>query len=237
MQFGVQLYSLRELIGQKGLKEALRLVSAAGFSGVEFAGFYGYGAEQLQELLERYHLKAISAHVGAQEMEAAIPILKKLGVGCAIIPFIPFNIGTSFEEGLQACRSSEALLRENGMILGYHNHAHEFNGGTDILKRLAENIPALKLELDVFWLAVAGIRATDYIKEQRERLIYLHIKELGENAESVNPVVEEGRADIENVLKLGREMNVEWSILEVEKVGVPVEEYLARSYEFMKKYQ
>ena len=61
-----------------------------------------------------------------------IPILKKLGVGCAIIPFIPFNIGTSFEEGLQACRSSEALLRENGMILGYHNHAHEFNGGTDI---------------------------------------------------------------------------------------------------------
>lgn len=54
-------------------------------------------------------------------MEAAIPILKKLGVGCAIIPFIPFNIGTSFEEGLQACRSSEALLRENGMILGYHN--------------------------------------------------------------------------------------------------------------------
>ena len=34
MQFGVQLYSLRELIGQKGLKEALRLVSAAGFSRV-----------------------------------------------------------------------------------------------------------------------------------------------------------------------------------------------------------
>ncbi|MFQ7035673.1 MAG: sugar phosphate isomerase/epimerase family protein [Candidatus Borkfalkia sp.] len=95
----------------------------------------------------------------------------------------------------------------------------------------------MKLELDVFWLAVAGIRATDYIKEQRERLVYLHIKELGENAESVNPVVGEGRADIENVLKLGREMNVEWSILEVEKVGVPVEEYLARSYEFMKKYQ
>ena len=138
---------------------------------------------------------------------------------------------------MQACRSSEALLRENGMILGYHNHAHEFYDGTDILKRLAENIPALKLELDVFWLAVAGIRATDYIKEQRERLIYLHIKELGENAESINPVVGEGRADIENVLKLGREMNVEWSILEVEKVGVPVEEYLARSYEFMKKYQ
>ncbi|MFQ7035674.1 MAG: hypothetical protein ACLRTQ_08405 [Candidatus Borkfalkia sp.] len=86
MQFGVQLYSLRELIGQKGLKEALRLVSAAGFSGVEFAGFYGYGAEQLQELLERYHLsKPRTWSLGDGGGDP-----RRKTIGCAIVPVIPF---------------------------------------------------------------------------------------------------------------------------------------------------
>ena len=41
MKFGVQLYSLRDYIAEHGLEQALRIVAEAGFTGVEFAGFYG----------------------------------------------------------------------------------------------------------------------------------------------------------------------------------------------------
>ena len=69
MQSGVQLYSLREFIQTNGLEPALSIIAEAGFTGVEFAGFYGKTAEEIQSLLNRYHLHAISAHVGADAIE------------------------------------------------------------------------------------------------------------------------------------------------------------------------
>lgn len=56
MKFAVQLYSLREYIAENGLESALKIVSDAGFEGVEFAGFYGMKAEEIAALLEKYGL-------------------------------------------------------------------------------------------------------------------------------------------------------------------------------------
>ena len=62
MKFCVQLYSLRDIAQQKGAEGALAAVAAAGYDGVEFAGFYGMTAAALRELLDRYSLVALSAH-------------------------------------------------------------------------------------------------------------------------------------------------------------------------------
>ena len=89
----------------------------------------------------------------------------------------------------------------------------------------------------MFWLAVAGKNALKYMEEQREKLLFLHVKELGESAEGVNPVVGRGRADCGAVMELGKKLNVPWSILEAEKFGMPEAEYLKESYAFMKNYK
>ena len=52
MKFGVQLYSLRERAARDGAEELLRIVSEAGYDGVEFAGFYGKTPADMKELLE-----------------------------------------------------------------------------------------------------------------------------------------------------------------------------------------
>lgn len=236
MHIGVQLYSLREYIQENGLEEGLRMIAEAGFTGVEFAGFYGKSENEIQELLNRYHLYPISAHVGVEDMQEQIPMLKQMGIECPVIPYQPFNMGISFEEGLSACKKAQELLRGFNMNIGYHNHAHEFKDGTDMVAKLAENIPELKLELDIFWLAVAGISATDYMRAHKDRLIYLHIKELGESADSINPIVGQGRANVAEVMRLGKEFGIEWSILEVENVDIPMSDYLKQSFKFMKKF-
>ena len=41
MKLAVQLYSLRVFAEKNGAEETLKLVSEAGYDGVEFAGFYG----------------------------------------------------------------------------------------------------------------------------------------------------------------------------------------------------
>ena len=40
-----------------------------------------------------------------------------------------------------------------------------------------------------------------------------------------------------SVLQLGKNLGIDWSILEVEKIDVPWDEYLKRSYTFMKKFK
>ena len=236
MQSGVQLYSLREFIQTNGLEPALSIIAEAGFTGVEFAGFYGKTAEEIQSLLNRYHLHAISAHVGADAIETELPILQALGITCAVIPYIDFNNSVSFEDGLRQCRCAEHILKQNEMILGYHNHAHEFKNGTDIVGRLTEQMPGLKLELDAFWLTVSGISTTNYMRAHSDRLIYLHVKEYGESVDDINPVIGSGNGKLNEVLALGKELNLEWAILEAERIDLPPKEYLQRGYAFMKKY-
>ena len=127
---------------------------------------------------------------------------------------------------------------ENGIVLGYHNHAHEFIGGSDYVKGIADAVKGLKLELDVFWLAVAGINALTYMEEEKDRLLFLHIKELGaDGADGVNPVVGQGLAQCGAVMEKGKALGVPWAILEAEKIGMAEDKYLSESCKFMKKYQ
>lgn len=238
MKFAVQLYSLRDYIARHGLEDAFRIVSEAGFEGVEFAGFYEKSETEIETLLARYGLKAVSAHVGVEQLHEQLPMLLSLGISCAIVPWMPFNMDMTYAEGLEKLQSAERLVKQHGLSLGYHNHAHEFKDGTDVLSDLVRDMPSLKLEPDMFWLAVAGVDGEAFLRKNGERLVYLHIKELGEGgAEGENPVVGAGKANLSKAIEIGKEFGVGWAILEAEKVGIPMDEYLKRSCAFMKKYQ
>ena len=238
MKFAVQLYSLRHYINEHGIEDAFRIISEAGFEGVEFAGFYGKNEEEIKALLNAYNLKAVSAHVGADQIEQQISMFKALNITCPIIPMINFNKGVTYNDGRDILREAVAFLKNQNMNLGYHNHWHEFVDGQDVLSDLIRDIPSLKLEPDVFWLAVARIDSVDFINKHKENIIYLHIKELGEGGKNdANPIPGEGKANLASVLQLGKNLGIDWSILEVEKIDVPWDEYLKRSYTFMKKFK
>ncbi|MDR3145468.1 MAG: hypothetical protein LBU21_04260, partial [Treponema sp.] len=68
MDISLQLYSIREE-AEQDLAKALEMTEKAGYDGVEFAGYYGNTPEQIGELLKRYHLKAVSSHVGLDRLQ------------------------------------------------------------------------------------------------------------------------------------------------------------------------
>lgn len=235
MKFAVQMYSMRSFIDEHGVEAAFKTIAEAGFTGVEFAGFYGMQADEIRSLLEKYRLEAVSAHVGVEDIEAQLPLLKELGVRYAVVPYIDFNRSVTLPDGVNSCKKALKIFKENGIAVGYHNHAHEFANGVDAVAYLAENIPEMQFEPDVFWLAAAGIDALEFMKKYRDRLCFIHLKELGESAEGINPVLGAGRANIAEVTKLGERLGVAWSILEVENTEMPMREYLTESYQFLKK--
>lgn len=240
MKLAVQLYSIRNYIKENGLEAGLKMVSEAGFDGVEFAGFYGKTADEILELLGRYNLIPVSAHMAVEKAEENIPMLKALNIKDAIIASIAFNNGAVPEEEYSKAKKAYKLLKEHGITLGYHNHAFEFEHGGDYIKEILNEVDGLTFEPDIMWLAAAGRNPVEYIKEFKDRVRFLHIKELpkeGLSIPRINPVVGEGVASCGEVMVYGNSIGIEWSILEIEGFNIPEREYLIKSYEFMKNYK
>lgn len=127
-----------------------------------------------------------------------------LGAKRAVVPIAPFPagfrpqpgetmqaaIGRSFAAaGADHWRRTAATLNERGAALkvlgiqlGYHNHNIEFapigaTNGWNILVRETE--PALvHFEIDVGWIATAGLDPARFLRQHRGRVAELHVKDV-----------------------------------------------------------
>ena len=67
MNYGIQMYSLRDITGQD-LEGALKAVAEMGYKTVEFAGFFGHSAEDIAAMLKKYGLTCSGTHSGIGEL-------------------------------------------------------------------------------------------------------------------------------------------------------------------------
>ena len=83
---GYQVYSARE-DAAKDLLGTLKALKAMGYDGVEFAGFFGYSAQQVKDMLDANGLVAVSSHVPVQSIENAMfgTIAYHQAIGCKYI--------------------------------------------------------------------------------------------------------------------------------------------------------
>ena len=241
MKFGVQLYSLRETAEAKGAEAILKEVAEAGYDGVEFAGFYGKTPEEMKALLEKYSLQGISAHIRPEAVEESLPYIDALGIKYVFIPWAgteEFETPEKYAALVEAAKKAKKILDGRGVVFGYHNHAHEYEGGNDYLGKITSDAD-LKAEIDVFWVTVAGKDAVSELRRLEGRLSLVHIKEAASEDPrgSAQPVVGEGAVDMRGVFAEAKKQGIPWAILEVEKYPCAEEEYLKRSLENMKKLE
>ena len=239
MKLGVQLYSLREQVKQLGVEEVLKMVSKAGYSCVEFAGFYGLTPAEVKALLKKYNLEAVSAHIGLNDIIPQLDYIDELGIKCVFIPSLKAeDLTVNLAATVKKINEVKTQLDKRGVVFGYHNHAHEYADGKDLVRDLLDATQGFYSEIDTYWVKMAGLEPVDKMKQYGDRLYCLHIKELqsgSKNSADPNPVVGEGCVGFKEIFDLGNKMGIQLAILEVE--GYPCEpaEYLKRSYENMKK--
>lgn len=244
MKYGIQLYSLREVAESEGAEGVLQMVSEAGYDGLEFAGFYGKTPEEMKKLLDKYGLRGISAHIGANDVKNNLPYIDALGIKYVFVPWVDesnFTDPQKYAAFIKALKEAKCLLDERGVVFGYHNHAYELENGHDYLKQLVDEVDGFKAELDVFWAHVAGVDEVEEMKKLRGSLKMVHIKEAAESdpCEMPEPVVGEGAVNMPGVFTEMKEQALEWAILEVEHYASGEREcimdYLVRSLKNMKK--
>ena len=201
---GVQLYTIRDALGRDpraalaalaalGLREA----EMYGLNGPENAELFGLAVAELKRALDDSGLGVPISHVGGALTNVAqiAGIAQTLGIEALVVALPSEFSGTrdgrftmvGAESLAQMDRLAERLnetgraYRSHGLGFGYHNHHVEFlevEGTVPYEHLMANTDPDLvKIELDVGWLAVAGVDAIEYLHRFAGRVIACHLKD------------------------------------------------------------
>lgn len=237
MKYGIQLYTLREE-SKENFLAVLEHVAKCGYEGVEFAGYYGFTAEELKGHLDRLGLTCSSTHTPWEEVfgnpEEVIAIHKALGCSHVIVPGYALPNVESVYELAERFNKVQALYQENGMTLGYHNHWHEFQkeGDKFLLEILAEKAPGIELEVDTYWSTKGGADTIAFLHKHRDRISRIHLKDGNKDGLQA---IGEGDMDIQAVINAAKEIGTEWAVVENDEPKPDGFSDSARSMENLKK--
>jgi sugar phosphate isomerase/epimerase len=184
MEISLQLYSIKDET-KKDFKEAIRQVAQIGYQGVEFAGYGDLSAEQLLTLLQENNLYSVGSHCGLplfeENFEETLKFNKTLGAKYVICPWAKTETMEDVDYLAKVLNAAAVKAAKENMKVGYHNHAGEFVkiDGKYALDLLAEKTnDNVVFELDVFWVAYAGVDPIEYIKKWGRKIELIHMKQI-----------------------------------------------------------
>ncbi len=240
MKIAVQLYTLRDILPGH-VESVLEKVAKMGYQGVEFAGFYDVPKEQMKSWLTRFNLTAVSAHTGLEALEkqgdALLSYNAFIGNSNIVIPWSDIRDKESYHAILPRIKKVVDMIVSHRMTPIYHNHAHEFLSfdGQYILDHLLDDIPNLKLELDVYWAVVAGIDYQTYLMKRKDRLVLIHAKDMIEvGGQKTYGSVGEGMINYKEIHQMN--LNLPWWIVENDKPINPSLENIEQSIHYIKHH-
>ena len=187
LPIGLQLYSVKNEMA-KDFEGTIKKVAEMGYEGVEFAGLFDKSPAEIKELLAKYSLKAVSAHVPLADMlenlDKVIADYKEIGCKFIVIPYVDekYRPGTpDYPETLKKIEEIGRKAAAEGLTLLYHNHDFEFvkidgEYGLDVMY---STVPAdcLQTELDTCWVNVGGEEPAPYILKYKGRTPVIHLKD------------------------------------------------------------
>lgn len=220
----VQLYSLREEAATD-FPGVLRRLGAAGFVGVELAGFHGLSTAEFSSIIAEAGLVVSSGHVGASPdtMTGSLDELQEVGCDTAILAFLPpshFADADAVAATAELINTAAADAAERGMTFGYHNHWWEFEtmiDGRSAWSHLWDRLePGIVAELDMYWATVGGHSPVEVIAELGDRLRLLHVKDgPADDPKSAMVAVGSGTLDIAGILNSAP--SAAWHVVELDR--------------------
>jgi sugar phosphate isomerase/epimerase len=224
MKVGLQLYSVREDTAVDFVGTLAR-VAALGYEGVEFAGYGGLDADVLKGHLDRLGLVAFGSHVPIERLEGdladQVRCAKSLGFRYLICPWA--QVATKEDVLALAARLNAIAekIRPDGLVLGYHNHAHELfpvdASGTTALELLyAETASAGVIgEADTHWIQRGRQAPRAFLHRNAGRIPLVHIKDMAASGD-VDAPVGEGVMDIRGIWEAAAGIGAEWAVVEMD---------------------
>ena len=184
---GVELYTVRNVIDAHPL-ETLKAIQDIGYAEVE--AIYA-DLPKIWSALEQTKLKAVSVHVdtkllmaGGGELDDALGKLRERGFHYVVFPYLAESQRGGVDVYKKLASDFNKIgqqAKAHGLTFCYHNHAFEFqpmNGTMPIEILLGQTDKNLvSLEMDIFWVSVAGHDPVQMLKKYGDRVKLLHLKD------------------------------------------------------------
>ncbi|HWE64906.1 MAG TPA: sugar phosphate isomerase/epimerase [Chloroflexota bacterium] len=227
LPIAVQLYTLRDELAQD-FAGTLRRVAEIGYRAVELYSYGGMSAPELRALLHEIGLRPVSSHISLETLESdperAIAFARELGCSFAGCPYLPEHRrgdAAAYRSVAATLTRCGAIARDHGLSFFYHHHDFEFqplNGRTALDVLLEATHPDLVgLEVDVYWVAYAGLDPAAFMRTLGRRCRLLHLKDMAPDAARSFAEIGEGTLDLDAVVAAGQEVGVQWYIVEQDR--------------------
>jgi len=245
-RIGAQFFTLRDFIKTvEDFEETCKKVAEMGYQIVQISGT-PLKAADMRPILDKYGLRVVVTHRSYDDfrdnLEEIIDYNKTLGCelcGIGIMPEQYRQDNEGVTEFIAGINKAAKLLKEEGLYLGYHNHACEFAkfDGQMIMDRLIEETDpeSVQFIVDTYWLQVGGMNPESMIKKLGKRAMAIHFKDLKANGDNSTEMAEvgEGNLNWDEIIKACDEAGAKWALVEQDVCQRSPFESLKMSYDYL----
>ena len=250
-QVALQLYSVRGLMKDKdGFRKTLKAVRDIGYAGVEFAGYGGFTAPELKQMLDDLGLQRAGTHLGLNallpnEIQKTLDFNLAYGNRYLMVPWANApkdckdraGYWKKLADDLSAAAETAA---KSGSFVGYHNHQHEFRdkiAGVAPFQILFDRAsPRVCMQLDVGHVVSAGEDPVAWFTRYPVRSRTMHAKEVYGKGGATGVLGQPGTAkgvDWPALYKATDAEKVDWYIVECESNPNTLE-HVKASFDFLR---
>jgi sugar phosphate isomerase/epimerase len=237
-KLAVQMFTIRDYVKTAaGLAESIQKIAKIGYPAVQLSAVGAMDGDspevsvkEAARMLADNGIKCAATHRGWEgvrdNIQAEIDFHKTLGCNYLAIPGIPQGYDRTidgYRRWVADCAEAIATLKAEGIRFAHHNHSHEFfrpeRGGPtfeDIM--IEEGGPDFLLELDLYWIAHAGVNCERILERCAGRVPFIHLKDKEvltptENETTMCPIGE-GTMDWEHIIPACEKAGVDWYAVE-----------------------
>lgn len=239
----LQTFTVRDQI-EEDYRGTLEQVAKMGYKGVEVGGSIGgLSGPELKKFLDGLGLVPMSVHTGYEiltgDIGPAIEFAHALGLKYMVCPIAGGERAGDYYTIAKSLNKAGAKLKEEGIRLCYHNHAHEFTKfdgryAMDII--LANSKPdLLAWQLDTYWVTAGGEDPPECIRKYAGRIPVMHLKDMTTGDNPTFAEVGAGKLDWTEIFSAADEAGVEWYVVEQDVCQRPPLESARMSLENLRK--
>lgn len=255
-KLAVQLFTVRDFTKSAGeLAVTLRRIAGIGYPAVQLSAVGcmsgaspEVSAADAKTMLDDHNLRCIATHRSWDDLRSRldeeIAFHRTLACDYCAIGSIPATYGPTYDgyrRWLDDARPVIEGLKAAGIRFGHHNHSREFykperagrmleeilidEGGTDLM-----------MELDLYWIAHAGVSPERIVERCRGRLPVIHLKDrepFPDSNECRIAAVGEGSMEWNHIIPTCERAGVQWYTIEQDTCPRDPFDCLQSSYDYL----